>query len=332
VYFLDVGQGDCSFIVPPDGAGAVLFDCNDAHVAGRFVKDHGITRLEAVVVSHLDEDHIRGVLTVLSDFFDDGGQVGTLCLGLDGRRGGEPGVAATALLQKALEWEAAGRLALCSPTREIAPKTLCAANGWKVDLVLPHYGAQLGALVNGGEPNRASAVLRVSYGGVDVLIGGDAPLSSWARLADGLVTARVIRTPHHGGEIRDGGGRFEDLYGRVGALESVFSVGTNNGIGHPEEDHVAAAHRGGACRVLCTQLTARCHDQPETRLAQGLARTGEVVYAYRHLVRRPGRVLEVPCAGSMAFILDGAGGCQVAPARDGWHEAFVGTLDAPMCE
>lgn len=54
VYFMDVGQGDCSFVVPPDGAGAILFDCNDAHVADRFVVDHGITHLSAVVASHLD--------------------------------------------------------------------------------------------------------------------------------------------------------------------------------------------------------------------------------------------------------------------------------------
>lgn len=44
VFFLDVGQGDCTFIVPPDGEGApILFDCADAYVAERFVANHGIT-------------------------------------------------------------------------------------------------------------------------------------------------------------------------------------------------------------------------------------------------------------------------------------------------
>ena len=50
IYFLDVGQGDCTFVVPPAGEGRpILFDCNDAYVALRFVANHGITHLAAVV-------------------------------------------------------------------------------------------------------------------------------------------------------------------------------------------------------------------------------------------------------------------------------------------
>jgi len=42
--------------------------------------------------------------------------------------------------------------------------------------------------------------------------------------------------------------------------------------------------------------------------------------------------IEVPCAGSIAVTLDGAGGLSVAPARYAWHDAFVDTLDTPMCQ
>lgn len=331
VYFLDVGQGDCSFVVPP-GGGAVLFDCNDAHVADRFVVDHGITHLAAAVVSHLDVDHIRGVLPFLEGFLARGGKVDELYLGMDARPEKRLNETCTALLDRAIAWEREGKLVLCSPTRESKPKIVCSGEGWSVDVVLPYYGDQLKAIVEGEQPNECSAVLRATCGGIAVLIGGDAPLSSWSRLDDGLVKARVIRAPHHGGEIRSGVDDFSDLYGRVEAELSVFSVGTNNRWGHPFEDHVHAAQRAGACHVLCTQLTPRCHDRPEERLEQGLARTGEVTYAYRHRVKRSADVLlEVPCAGSIALTLDGAGGYSVAPARYGWHDAFVAKLDQPMC-
>jgi hypothetical protein len=174
----------------------------------------------------------------------------------------------------------------------------------------------------------------VTYGGTAVLIGGDAPLSSWARLDDGLVQARVIRAPHHGGEIRDedaARGDLSDLYDRVGADLAVFSVGTTNGYGHPFEAHVDAAQRGGACRILCTQLTPRCHQRPEERREQGLARTGEVAYAYRHHVNSADRSLEAPCAGSIAVAIDSTGEIIVVPARYGWHDAFIVGLDDPMC-
>ncbi|MFO0605017.1 MAG: hypothetical protein U0324_17690 [Polyangiales bacterium] len=60
IYRHDVGQGDCTVVIPPDGEGApILFDCADLYVAERFCDNHGITRLAAVVVSHLDVDHIR---------------------------------------------------------------------------------------------------------------------------------------------------------------------------------------------------------------------------------------------------------------------------------
>lgn len=330
VYFLDVGHGDCTFVVPPGGAGAVLFDCNDHHVADRFVLDHGITHLPAVVVSHLDVDHIRGVLPFLKGFLGRGGRVDTLYLGFDDSPVDRLTPVCAALLEQAREWERDGRLVLGSPTRELASKIVCSGASWSVDIVLPYYGTQFAALMGGEQPNRCSAVLRVTYAGVAVLIGGDAPLSSWSRLRD-LGKARIFRTPHHGGEIRDDGGGYPDLYERVEADVSVFSVGTNNGHGHPDDDHVAAAHRGGDCRVLCTQLTPRCHERPIERLKQGLARTGEVAYAYRHHVRRSAEALEVPCAGSIAVTLDGGGGYSVSPARYDWHDAFVDTLDEPMC-
>lgn len=250
---------------------------------------------------------------------------------MDGKPAERLKEACTALLERAFAWERDKKLALFSPTREATPKVVSSGAGWSVEIALPYYGPQLAAIVKGEEPNQCSAVLRVTCGGISVLIGGDAPLSSWSRLDDGLVKARVIRTPHHGGEICDNGGDFGELYRRVEAEVSVFSVGTNNGWELPDDDHVAAAHRSGACRVLCTQLTSRCHDRPEERLEQGLARTGEVAYAYRHRRRRSGDAVEVPCAGSITVILDGAGGYSVAPPSPGWHQAFVAKLDQPMC-
>lgn len=70
VFFLDVGQGDCTFVVPPSGESApILFDCSDAYVAERFVANHDIADLAAVVVSHLDQDHIKGLLPFLRTHF-----------------------------------------------------------------------------------------------------------------------------------------------------------------------------------------------------------------------------------------------------------------------
>jgi hypothetical protein len=63
VYFLDVGQGDASLIVGPDGS-ALLFDGGNRDagpdvVAALRARTGG--RLDAVAVSHTDADHLGGV-------------------------------------------------------------------------------------------------------------------------------------------------------------------------------------------------------------------------------------------------------------------------------
>jgi glyoxylase-like metal-dependent hydrolase (beta-lactamase superfamily II) len=138
VYFLDVGQGDCSLIVPPDEA-PLLMDCADAYVAERFITDAGLERLSAVVVSHLDEDHSGGMLTFLEAFLAGGGQVGVLYIGLDRPPGKLQDGPKRELLERALHWRKEGRLQLARPLREAQPQVLLRGGDWRVRIVLPFY-------------------------------------------------------------------------------------------------------------------------------------------------------------------------------------------------
>lgn len=339
VYFLDVGQGDCSFVVGPRmEADPVLFDCADAYVAERFVKDHRIRRLSAVVVSHLDRDHIGGLLPFLCNFLGGGGEVGTLYVSID-RDVKELSQTAAELLEQALVWHWEKKLALAPSQRNVAPEVVCEGVGWKIEVVLPGYADVLGQRLEGGEePNPCSAVLRVTRGGTAVLIGGDAPLVSWVRLEPVLSQAIVLRTPHHGGGIDEGNPTWteQDLYARVSPEVAVVSVGTNNGHEHPRKPQMEAI-RGRNCRLLCTQLTTRCHVAPLTHREEALEHVGGVTYPYRHLVvpgdpklYRP--KTEVPCAGSMVAWLDTQGTLGFEPPAGGWHDNLVMRLDHPMCQ
>lgn len=344
VYFLDVGQGDCTFIVPPEGEGSpILFDCADVYVAQRFVANHRITDLQAVVASHMDIDHVGGMLPFLRTHFADGRRVGRLVMFPD--RVPRPGrnIALRELMAAACSWEKDpphdGFLLKAGVRDGEGPLLLAHGPDWTVELVLPWFGAAGQALVDGGDdPNACSAVLRVSRGGTSVLVGGDAPLGSWERLDRRMWSARLIRGPHHGGEIRDGGEQwssFSDLYDSVEATNAVFSVGTNNGHGHPRTDHAEAARRGGSCRLLCTQLTPRCHDEPGLLRSEALGLAGGVEYPYRHRVvpghphSRPPD--EVPCAGSVVAWLGADGSLSVEPRPDGGHARLVRRTEHPLC-
>ncbi len=339
IYCLDVGQGDCTILVPPEGEGdPILFDCADAYVAERFFANHGMKRLEAVIVSHLDIDHVRGVLPFLRQHFEHGGEVGQLVIGLERS---DPGTAATDLLDAALEWDRNPPhkgFRLLAPFRfSGASATISKGKGWRVDLVLPFYGGALGAQHDGDDPNMASAVLRIERKGAVVLVGGDAPLGSWERLEEELRAAHTIRIPHHGGEIREGGeawADFSDLYDAVRAEKAIISVGTNNTYGHPLKDHIQAARRGTQCRILCTQMTTRCHKKPVKVRADALRAASGIEYPYRHHAQpgapSPRPDTEVPCAGTVLVSINATGTVYIQP-RPKAHESVIELLDHPMC-
>ena len=162
IYILDVGQGDCTFVVPPLGEGEpVLFDCNDAYVAERFVSNHDIKRLRAVIASHLDRDHIRGIVPFLETYFASSNVVDELFVGADRPLDdAEENSEIAVLLNRALTWEKhppCPGFSLASPTRTKYPAVISQGKDWKIELVLPHYSTGLSATMGEEEANTASA-------------------------------------------------------------------------------------------------------------------------------------------------------------------------------
>ena len=67
IYFVDVGQGDCTLIVTPknktiliDGGGNLTdnFDVGEKTVIP-YLLDRGFTNIDYVMISHFDQDHVR---------------------------------------------------------------------------------------------------------------------------------------------------------------------------------------------------------------------------------------------------------------------------------
>ncbi len=73
IYFVDVGQGDCTFIVTPrnktiliDGGGSTTdsFDVGKKTLIP-YLLDRGYTTIDYIMISHFDQDHVGGILSVL---------------------------------------------------------------------------------------------------------------------------------------------------------------------------------------------------------------------------------------------------------------------------
>ena len=75
INFVDVGQGDCTFIVTPknktiliDGGGSSI----DSWDVGKkillpYILDRGYRKIDYIIVSHFDQDHVGGLFTVMEE-------------------------------------------------------------------------------------------------------------------------------------------------------------------------------------------------------------------------------------------------------------------------
>jgi competence protein ComEC len=202
VRVLDVGQGD-SILLQPPGAGAVLVDTGppDDGVEDR-LRELGITRLAAIVISHDQSDHA--------------GDLGELLGAVDVDRV-VYGAADPRLRQEAL---AAG----AEPFR--------LAEGGELD----SGGLHLSALwpprellgETGEDPNLLCLVLVAQWRHFSMLLTGDAEAES-VPMDPGPID--VLKVAHHGSE--DAG--LPDLLDRSVPKLAVISVGAGNSYGHPTE-------------------------------------------------------------------------------------------------
>lgn len=70
VHFIDVGQGDSTLIITPDKK-TVLIDAGDEQHSSRttgYIKSQGIDKLDLVIATHPDADHIGGMDKVIKNF------------------------------------------------------------------------------------------------------------------------------------------------------------------------------------------------------------------------------------------------------------------------
>ncbi len=226
IEFLPVGQGDCTLLRLPDGS-AILVDAGGDPSGRRDVGTtrvlpqlhrRGVTRLEAIAVSHLHPDHVGGIPGLLRSL--DVGEVWTTGRALEGPWGGPLAAAMREAGVPRRVLGAGDRLERAGVLIEVlGPPDI---DGQKDDPLL--------------EENDASLVLRVVHGDVSVLLPGDIEeIGEWALVESGAnVQAQLLKAPHHGSRTSSTPG----LLDAVQPGHVVFCVGHRNRFGFPHRDVV----------------------------------------------------------------------------------------------
>lgn len=287
-----------------------VIDGGQGDTLPRFLSSRGINRVDTVIVSHADADHVGGISLLLSnpEF-----QVGHVFVNPDVRetavwldfvsvmnwakqRGTRFSLELTSDNPGQLPLDDI-RLEVLAPSQEIA---LTTAGGHTID------GKQV-------TPNTMSAVLRVWAGDAPrLLIAGDIDQIGLSNLLQNNsdVRADVLVFPHHGGLPRTPNpDSFAELLTRaVAAHLVIFSIGRGR-YGTPRPEVVSAVLRSSkAAHIACTQLSEHCAtDLPVT--ASSL-----------HTAFSRGAATRACCAGTIEVSLDRGNG--YTPARSA-HVDFI---------
>jgi competence protein ComEC len=224
---IDVGQGDAIALRSPRGRW-LLVDAGPAargsdpaaHPAVRALRARGVRRLEALVLTHPDFDHIGGAAPVLAAF-----EVGAVY---------DPALPAPkpefvsvldAAAARGVPWRAAragGRIELDGVLLEV----LHPPDSLAVDV----------------ETNATSVVLRLSFGAFDALLTGDAYKDVERDIASGLGPIEVLKVGHHGSDTSTDSLMLE----RTRPELALISVGRSNRYGHPAPAVLGRLERSGA--------------------------------------------------------------------------------------
>jgi competence protein ComEC len=210
---LDIGQGDALFIESPAGTRVLL----DAGPPGRILGQMARVmppfdrKLDAIIISHPDADHISGFKDILADY-----QVGEIF---------DPGIADDTALYQSIVKEA----------KDKNVPTILARRGMRLDL---GGGAVIDILfpdrdVRDWETNAGCIVARLAYGGTSVMLTGDSPIDSekiiMAETPPELLKSTVLKVGHHGSANSSS----PEFVSAVSPQYALISVGKNNKYGHP---------------------------------------------------------------------------------------------------
>ena len=226
VVFLGVGQGDATALLLADGS-AILVDGGGEARGHRdpgardvvpFLRDAGVRRIAALVVSHPHPDHLLGLAAVAEAFPVERVLAST-------RRGSE--ALATA-------WERLPSVTL------FAPGEVFERAGVRLEALGPPTASEAWT------ENDASLVVRVSFGASHLLFPGDVEAEGEAALLAGpfagALAAEVVKAPHHGSATSS----TPEFVAATGARFAVMMVGHENRHGFPAPSTVRRWREAGA--------------------------------------------------------------------------------------
>jgi len=232
VYFLNIGQGDAIFIDSPQHNRILIDGGRNRRVLSELgrVLPFADKRIDVVLATHPDADHIGGLPEVVSRY-----KIGAFI---------ESGVESETLLSA----ELSRRLDDENISRLLARRGMVInlGDGVKLQILFPLVGQD----VSNWETNKASIVAKLVYGDKSFMLTGDSPINIenvLLNLDPVILDSDVLKAGHHGSRTSTSLTFAE----AVSPEYTVISAGKDNSYGHPHREVLDILEKVGG-QILST--------------------------------------------------------------------------------
>ena len=216
IKFIDVGQGEAILIALPEKT--VLIDAGPTGSAPKIaqvLQELGRNKIDYLVATHPDEDHIGGMADVISST-----QIGTIYAPNKTNN--------TATYRKFLTAIQNNNLQI---TLAEAGTIIDQTDSYKLEILWPKKDA------NFPDTNDYSIIIKLTVGAKTFLFTGDAPTSAILDSNPGHID--VLKLSHHGSRT----GTNEQLVRRLSPTYAVLSYALDNSYGHPMQSVLNTLHK-----------------------------------------------------------------------------------------
>ena len=227
IHFVDVGQGDCTFIVTPknetiliDGGGSTSkeYDVGKS-VLLPYILDQGYTKIDYIFISHFDQDHTGGILTILEEL-----KVKKVFIAKQEEDSEN--------YQKFLKIVKEKRISVNVVKRGDRVKI---EKNFYFDILWP--GEQQ---IEENILNNNSAVMKMCYQNFSILFTGDIEKQAEEKILEiyegkeKKLKANILKVAHHGSKTST----IEEFLKCVSPKIAIIGVGKNNLFKHPSEETI----------------------------------------------------------------------------------------------
>ena len=216
IKFIDVGQGEAILIALPEKT--MLIDAGPTGSAPKIaqvLQELGRDKIDYLVATHPDEDHIGGMADIISST-----QIGTIYAPNKTNN--------TATYRKFLTAIQNNNLQI---TLAEAGTIIDQTDDYKLEILWPKKDAIF------PETNDYSIIIKLTVGNKTFLFTGDAPTNAILNSNPGHID--VLKVSHHGSRT----GTTEQLVRKLSPTYAVVSYALDNSYGHPMQSVLNALHK-----------------------------------------------------------------------------------------